>query len=327
MTQQYTEEISRLHPATIIFLIDQSGSMADPFGGKGASIKAGFVVDALNRLIDEILLKVTKGDEVRDYFQLAAIGYGNVVESAFGGALVGKDKLKISDLANNILETQMRKRKVPDGAGGVIEVEEPFPIWLTAKADGVTPMKQAFEKARTIVEESLKGDPQCFPPVIINITDGAYTPPGAQGDPASVVQEIVSLQNANGASPLVFNCHITHEQGSSVPYPVSDTEVRDEYAKKLWAMSSDLPESFVAEGIARKIEGIRNGSKGFVYNADPVSLIEFLNIGTKITEVKPGSTLQGSEIQPGREAIPGQSGSEVPGGIEIIPPESFQDNK
>ena len=38
----YTAEISRANPTCFLFLIDQSGSMADSFGTEGAGRKADF---------------------------------------------------------------------------------------------------------------------------------------------------------------------------------------------------------------------------------------------------------------------------------------------
>jgi hypothetical protein len=44
----YTAEISRNNPSCFLFLIDQSGSMADNFPGEVAKKKADGVADAIN---------------------------------------------------------------------------------------------------------------------------------------------------------------------------------------------------------------------------------------------------------------------------------------
>jgi hypothetical protein len=43
----YGAEISRTDPTLFIFLLDQSESMEDPFGGSGAVSKAAFISDAV----------------------------------------------------------------------------------------------------------------------------------------------------------------------------------------------------------------------------------------------------------------------------------------
>ena len=49
----YGAEISRGNPTCFIFLLDQSGSMADPFGGEPVR-KADFVADAVNRTLHDL---------------------------------------------------------------------------------------------------------------------------------------------------------------------------------------------------------------------------------------------------------------------------------
>ncbi|HEY8743319.1 MAG TPA: VWA domain-containing protein, partial [Chloroflexota bacterium] len=92
----YVAEISRLHPTCLLFLIDQSGSMEDPFGGdavpdtgggagSGPGSKAQSVADALNRLLSTLVIRATKAEGVRHYFDVGVIGYGRKVGSAFEG--------------------------------------------------------------------------------------------------------------------------------------------------------------------------------------------------------------------------------------------------
>ena len=50
----YTAEISRGNPSCFFFIIDQSGSMQDAFGGESAKKKADGVADAINRLLQNL---------------------------------------------------------------------------------------------------------------------------------------------------------------------------------------------------------------------------------------------------------------------------------
>src|SRR5207247_2273711 len=53
----YTAQISRTNPACILLLIDQSRSMAEPFVGLADQNKAGVVADAVNRLLQNVVLR------------------------------------------------------------------------------------------------------------------------------------------------------------------------------------------------------------------------------------------------------------------------------
>jgi hypothetical protein len=81
----YVAEISRTNPSCFIFLVDQSASMVDPIGGEVRMSKADVVADALNRLLTELAIRCAKEEGVRDYFNVAALGYGGrSAQSAFG---------------------------------------------------------------------------------------------------------------------------------------------------------------------------------------------------------------------------------------------------
>ena len=79
----YTAEISRTNPTCFLFLVDQSSSMLEPFGGNQESNKAEGVADAINRLLQNLVLKCAKSEGIRDYFHVGVIGYGGRVAPAF----------------------------------------------------------------------------------------------------------------------------------------------------------------------------------------------------------------------------------------------------
>src|SRR5262245_42349538 len=140
----YAAEISRTNPTCFLFLIDQSNSMAGPFGGQAGKKKAEGVADALNRLLQNLCLKCAKSDGIRDYFYVGVIGYGAHVGLALGGPLRDQPLVPISQLANNPLRVEQRTRKVDDGAGGLVEQPFKFPVWVEPVAGGKTPMCKAL---------------------------------------------------------------------------------------------------------------------------------------------------------------------------------------
>src|SRR5439155_8859342 len=98
----YNAEISRSNPTCFVFVLDQSGSMGDVFGGGETNLrKADFLADVANRTLHDLVIRSTKSDEIRDYFSVSIIGYGSSgggVGSAFVGQLAGRDSAKISEV-------------------------------------------------------------------------------------------------------------------------------------------------------------------------------------------------------------------------------------
>src|SRR5438105_638101 len=137
----YSAEISRANPSCFLFVIDQSASMLDvldptniqpldkPLVVDGRTYtqtaqgrtKAQAVADAINRLLQDLVIKCAKSEGVRDYYHVGVIGYGGQVGPAFSGALAGRELAPISEIANAPARIDERAKKVDDGAGGLVE--------------------------------------------------------------------------------------------------------------------------------------------------------------------------------------------------------------
>src|SRR5262245_49190685 len=152
----YFAELSRTNPTCLVFLIDQSSSMAEPFGGQPDKPKAEGVADGINRLLQNLVLKCAKSDGIRDYFHVGVLGYGARVLWSLGGPMAGRKLVPISLVANNPLRVEERKRKVDDGAGGLVEQKFRFPVWFEPLAAGRTPMCQALTEAGASITEFLE---------------------------------------------------------------------------------------------------------------------------------------------------------------------------
>src|SRR5947209_8455049 len=233
----YTAEISRTNPSCLLFLIDQSGSMDDAFGaGEGNRKKADGVADAINRLLQNLVIKCAKSEGVRDYYHVGVIGYGSKIGPAFGGALAGRDLVPISEIADNPARVEERTKKTDDGAGGLVDQTVKFPIWFDAVAKGGTPMCAALDQAKSILSGWLADHPGCFPPIVINITDGEST----DGDPTAKASEIQQLSSEDG-NVLLFNVHLSSQRATPIEFPATDASLPDKFAKLLFSISSELP--------------------------------------------------------------------------------------
>src|SRR5256886_2810046 len=173
----YQAEISRKNPGCFLFLIDQSESMEDPFGGGEAGrTKAEELATILNKLIHNLSIRCAKSDSIYDYFHVGVLGYSEEsCKPTLGGELSGRSLVPISELANKPLRIEERTKKSDDGAGGVMDQTVKFPVWFDPYSKGGTPMCAALKEATRIVETWCKEHPTGFPPIVINITDGEAT--------------------------------------------------------------------------------------------------------------------------------------------------------
>lgn len=141
-------------------------------------------------------------------------------------------------------------------------------------------MCQALARAQKIVQGFIAEHPDCFPPIVINITDGEAT----DGDPSVPAQALMNTASTDG-NVLLFNLHLSSQNASPIEFPDSDENLPDNYAKLLFGMSSRLPDYM--RGIAEE-EGFKasENTRGFVFNADIVSVIRFLDIGTRPSNLR-----------------------------------------
>lgn len=258
----YSAEISRDNPTAILFVIDQSGSMDEKMtSGKS---KADFVADVLNKTFYTLVTNCTKADGVRNYFDIGVIGYGgNGVGHGLGGSLAGEIVHPISVVANSPLRVEDRTRLEDDGAGGVLERRIKFPVWFDPISSGGTPMRAALIKAAEALVSWCDTHPNCYPPTIINVTDGAST----DGDPDSVGAALRQISIRDGEC-LLFNLHVSTQQDEGIQFPSADSALPDTYAKLLFGMSSVLP-PHVAKLATDKGYPLTEAARGFMFNADP----------------------------------------------------------
>jgi len=273
----FTAEISRTNPACLLFLVDQSSSMDKPFGGQPGKKKSEGVADAINRLLQNLVLKCAKADGVRDYFHVGVIGYGQKVKPCLAGTSKDQPLAPISTVANSPIRLEQRMRVTDDGAGGLVEQTFRFPIWFEPTAGGKTPMNQAVTLAREVAAEFIAVYPDSFPPLVINLTDGQPT----DANPLAAAVALKALKSSDG-NVLFFNAHLSSEESAPICFPSDETGLADKYAKLLFRMSSILPPKLMA---AARDEGfaISGPARGFVFNGDLVSVIRFLDIGTRVS--------------------------------------------
>ena len=279
----YTAQITRNTPTAFIFLIDQSVSMQKYTTLYGEEMPmAEAVARIVNHQLNELVLRCIKGSETRDYYDIAIIGYGENAYSGWKGELEGRDFVKPSELKEHPYKKITTKKETRTRKGvKVVEIEEVQ--WIEAEAtQGWTRVHLAFEKAKGLLDEWMEKhhDKDCYPPTIINITDGEFN--GATKE--YVLQQANELKSmfTNNGNVILFNIHISANKAVCVTCPASKDEVSfSSLATTMYEMSSLLPMRY-SDRIAdlRKDGTPNNRYRAMSINADMSTLIQLMDIGT-----------------------------------------------
>ena len=279
----YTAQITRNTPTAFIFLIDQSVSMQKYTTLYGEEMPmAEAVARIVNHQLNELVLRCVKGSETRDYYDIAIIGYGENAYSGWKGELEGRDFVKPSELKEHPYKKITTKKETRTRKGvKVVEVEEVQ--WIEAEAtQGWTRVHHAFEKAKGLLDEWMEKhhDKDCYPPTIINITDGEFN--GATKE--YVLQQANELKSmfTNDGNVILFNIHISANKAVCVTCPASKDEVSfSSLATTMYEMSSLLPMRYSDRIADLRGDGTPNNRyTAMSINADMSTLIQLMDIGT-----------------------------------------------
>ena len=279
----YTAQITRNTPTAFIFLIDQSVSMQKYTTLYGEEMPmAEAVARIVNHQLNELVLRCIKGSETRDYYDIAIIGYGEKAYSGWKGELEGRDFVKPSELKEHPYKKITTKKETRTRKGvKVVEVEEVQ--WIEAEAtQGWTRVHHAFEKAKGLLDEWMEKhhDKDCYPPTIINITDGEFN--GATKE--YVLQQANELKSmfTNDGNVILFNIHISANKAVCVTCPASKDEVSfSSLATTMYEMSSLLPMRYSDRIADLRGDGTPNNRyRAMSINADMSTLIQLMDIGT-----------------------------------------------
>lgn len=279
----YEAPISRTNPGCIVFLLDRSASMSEPFGAAAGLSLAQGAVNALNSILYDLCLRSKKepGAPPRNYFEIGVLGYGQsaaghreAVEPALAGVLAGRPIVPIADVANYPLDIREIRRN-PD----LPAVRKP--VWLDPLSGLGTPMCEAIATAGGHIAAWIQQHPDSYPPIVLNITDGWVTDSPYQGaDLAEWARRLTSLSTTDGPT-LLFNVFL-----SSTPAPVSYFPAMGGHLPTpgpgLFNISSPLPPGMARQAAALGIPVDESGARGLVFNADLGALVRFLDIGTRL---------------------------------------------
>ncbi|MDF5718133.1 MAG: hypothetical protein PUP93_30775 [Rhizonema sp. NSF051] len=256
--------------------------MKEKFGLELDKYKHEESAKAANYILATSIDKCTKRTEnetfIRDRFDFTIVGYGSRVSNLLQ-ELFNSPFAKPSELAKSCLRLESNKEIFDDGEGGEVVEEYQSPVWIEARADGSTPMDGGFNLLTSLLETWVKTHSESFPPVVFNITDGI---PDDMLKAQMSANKLKSVRTLDG-SALLFNVHISSDNAHQVVLPSHQEELPlgDNYAKFLFDLSSPLPKRLIERARLSGLD-VKAGAKAFVYNADPATLVEILEVGSQL---------------------------------------------
>lgn len=198
-------------PALIIYLLDLSASMAQPLNGRQ---RIDVVRDALSAAIRQMVFRSTKGGRISPRYRIALYAYSDHVYDVLDG-------IKPVDEVVAMGMPPLVPLRTTDTARGFAHVEK-------------------------LLQKELPSLTGCPAPLVCHMTDGEFT----GEDPEPIVRRIMQMSVPDG-SVLVENIFISEGVLASPiadptrwPGVLPDTPLADDYAHKLRAISSPLPESY-----------------------------------------------------------------------------------
>ena len=283
----YSAEISRLNPACFLFLVVQCMGMTFHMDGR---LKGEVAADAVNRIVDTLAQRCSSGMDVRDYFHIGILGFSSegyvfnrnklVNTSVLAGTTPERPFLPISQVVE-VAEIEKRQVREDFGGGEIVEVTRRMPVWLRHYGGKWDPMCAMLRLVKRPLEDWIGQHPDSFPPIVIIVCDGWST----DGNPQEEAQRLKSLRTNDG-NLLLFTVHLssgkkarpTHFPCRERGLPSLGEGVDD--SQMMFRMTSVLPESSRRQAASMGFR-VDDNSRGFVLNADAVSLAQFLDVGTR----------------------------------------------
>ena len=286
----YTAEISRANPACFLFLVIQCMGMGQQIAGQTGPTKGEVSADAVNRIVDALSQRCSSGMDVRDYFHVGILGFSSegfifnrnklVNTSALAGTTPERPFLPISQVVE-VAEIEERLVKENYGGGEIVEVTRRMPVWLRNRLGNWDPMCAMLRLMEQPLAEWIGQHPDSYPPIVIIICDGWST----DGDPLEEAERIRSMRTNDG-NVLLFTVHLsTAKEAQPRHFPSQEQGLPSlgegvEDSKMMFRMTSVLPEPSRQQAASMGFE-VDELARGFVLNADAVSLAQFLDIGTR----------------------------------------------
>lgn len=246
--------------------------------------KAEAVALVANLVIDELMERATRHHKVRNYFDIAVLGYGNGGIRSLLPEILGDGFASIEYLAKFQPEARRIFFDVRRNDGAMISVPFSYHPWITPRAGGRTPMYEALLNVRELVSEwcSQPENRDSFPPIVFNITDGECND-ASPGELITIARHITDI-STNDGNILLINVHLASEYSDDKRLVFAcdnDFHTNNRYCQTLFEMSSLLPKCMEGS-ISQYINpGTCGPYRGLAINASVCDMLMVLNMGSE----------------------------------------------
>ena len=269
--------INEANRTLFVLVIDQSGSMNEPYGPHALQTKAEAVADAVNATLSELVSRCRDGNRWRRYYDIAAVGYSGrgVYPLLPSEAWIASP----AELAAQVVRTRTVSREGKNAAGVRVTMHSSHKVWVEPYAEGTTPMHGALLRVLELLLAWREAQPSLaiYPPTIIHITDGEPTDASAP-DLRVLGDRIAACSTADGA-PTFFNVHVATNDERSMLFPHRSADL-PRPAQLLFDLSSPLPERLRAEANRSREVPLSAAVRAMAYNASPDELVRIMDIGS-----------------------------------------------
>lgn len=279
----YRQPVTHRERTAIIFVVDCSISMLQPAKIGNLILPKIEIIELIcNYMIDELILRASRGDKVRNYYDIAVIGYS---QGRAESLLPGNDDLMPIDRLAELMPMPNTIYTAGHGEDGSI-LNAPITLheWIKPRAAGSTPMHEALAYVCMLVERWCRNldNRYSFPPMVFHITDGACNDADEQA--LLDIAECIKRTHTEDGNTLLFNIHLssTMEDDYHEIFPHAKKFKPNRYDREvLYAMSSVIPKEL--EHLVAYLLGLKHRGpyRGVAFNSSPVELLSILNIGTE----------------------------------------------
>lgn len=273
----HTIPINEASKTLFVLVVDQSGSMNEPYGLHAIQTKAEAVADAVNATLSELVSRCRDGNRWRHYYDIAAVGYsGRGVYPLFASE---QWVVSPAALVAQIVRTRSVSREGKNAAGMRVTMHSSHKVWVEPYAEGTTPMHGAFLRTLELLLAWREAQPSLavYPPTIIHITDGELT--DASAPELRLLGDRIAGATTTDGPPTLFNVHIATNDERSMLFPHRAADL-SRPAQLLFDLSSPLPERLRVEVNRYREIPLPAAVRAMAYNASPDELVRMMDIGS-----------------------------------------------
>tara|TARA_B100000003_G_C10913382_1_gene364163 strand:- start:942 stop:1778 length:837 start_codon:yes stop_codon:yes gene_type:complete len=273
----YTQNLQTKNPGCIIFMVDQSGSMAaaDPKTQHSLAFTAKRATDLT---ISEIVAACIKQGVVMPRVWIGAYGYSTQYPNNVKWIIKGK-QYDTADHAGliSIVDLEETDNEYYDDNNELFIND-----YAEEAANGGTPMGSAFDEVLSLVENFAQNHSSAHPPIVINISDGEPTDMSL-ADMEAKAQALRGITTTDGDA-LLWNIHVSAADPNPIVCPDAGTKMPDAYADAMLASASAMPDAHKTNAAARGIQ-VGETAKCCVYNADANTLVQMLSFASSVVDL------------------------------------------